>query len=369
MLIHKSRKYELKPNKAQIIMLKKTAGCTRYAYNWGLAKAKDIREETGKFPKFAELSRLWTQHKKEEGFEWLNEVQAVPLFVSIKDLNDAFQRFYKKQNKFPAFKKKGSHDSFRIARNTKELEPLLLDTKHIRIPIIGIVKAKENICPLGRPINATVSREADRWYVSIAYEVEIPEPVPVIGESVGIDVGLSSFAVLSDGTKIDAPKPLAKHLKKLAKLQRQNAKKQKGSNNRKKSAMKIAKLHRKIKNIRNDFIHKLSAELAKTKQLIAVEDLNIKGMVKNKHLSRYISDVGWSNFINMLDYKAKWYGSQIIKIDRFYPSSKSCSSCGYILDDLPLSVRNWSCPECGAEHDRDINAAQNILKMAMSANL
>lgn len=369
MLIHKSRKYELKPNKLQLAMLNRTAGCTRYAYNWGLAKAKEIKEQEGKLPSFGELSRLWTLHKKDAGFEWLNDVQAVPLCNAIKDLNDAFQRFYKKQNKFPKFKKKGSSDSFKVARSAKELKPLLQDTRHVRLPIIGIVKTKEAIYPLGRPINATVSREADRWYLSIAYELDVPEPLPVIGDPLGIDVGLTSFAVLSDGTKIDAPKPLAKYLKKLAKLQRQHSKRQKGSNNRKKSAVKIAKLHKKIKNIRNDFAHKLSYELAKTKPVIAIEDLNIRGMVQNKHLSRHISDVGWSDFVSKLEYKTHWYGSYMLRVDRFYPSSKTCSSCGHVLDNLPLSARQWTCPVCGAAHDRDVNAANNILKTAVGANL
>lgn len=350
-------------------MLRRTAGCTRYAYNWGLAKAQEIKTDTGKLPSFAELSRAWTQHKKEEGFDWLSDVQAVPLCNAIKDLNDAFQRFFKRQNKFPRFKKKGSYDSFKAARSSKETEPLLLDAKHIRLPVIGTVKSKEAITPLGRPLNATVSREADRWYVSIAYELDMPEPQPVEGEPVGIDVGLTAFVTLSDGTKYEAPKPLAKYLKQLAKLQRQHSKKQKGSNNRKKSAQKIAKLHRKIKNIRQDYSHKLSAELAKTKPLIAVEDLNIKGMIQNKHLSRSIADVGWSSFLTMLEYKTKWYGSWLYRIGRFEPTSKACSICGYKLQALPLSVRSWTCPECGAKHDRDVNAAQNILKIAIGANL
>jgi putative transposase len=369
MIIHKSRRYELKPNKTQRMMFARTAGCTRYAYNWGLAKAKEIKEATGKFPKSVELSRMLTLYKQEPEFVWLKEVQAVPLFNAIKDLDYAFKRFYKKQNKFPVFKKKGVHDSFRIARNTKETQPLIKDERHVRVPIIGIVKTKEKIAFYGTPLNATISREADRWYISIACEVEVPEPLPVEGDMIGIDVGLTIFATLSDGTKIDAPKPLNKYLKKLGHLQRQHSKKQKGSNNKKKSAMKIAKLHQKIKNIRKDFSHKLSTELAKTKQLIAVEDLNVKGMVQNKHLSRHISDVGWSQFITMLDYKTHWYGSQIIKIDRWYPSSKTCSVCGYKADKMPLSVREWICPECGTQHDRDINAAQNILKIAVGANL
>lgn len=322
----------------------------------------------GKLPSFAELSRLWTLHKKDEGFEWLNEVQAVPLSQAIKALNDAFQRFYKKQNKFPQLKKKGSHDSFKVARDTVEVIRVIVDDRNVKLPSIGTIRTKEAIYPLGRPLNATISREADRWFVSIAYEMDIQEPQPVEGEPVGIDVGLTSFATLSDGTKIDAPKPLGKYLKKLAKLQRQHSKMQKGSSNRKKSAMKIARLHRKIKNIRLDYAHKLSAELAKTKPLIAVEDLNVKGMVQNNHLSRHIADVGWSQFITMLDYKTKWYGSWLYRIGRFEPTSKACSTCGYKLDSLPLSVRAWTCPECGTKHDRDINAAKNILKIAMGAN-
>lgn len=366
MFIHKAYKRELKPSQAQLVMLRRTAGCARYAYNWGLAKAQEIKEQNGKMPKFAEISRLWTIHKKDEGFEWLNEVQAVSTRVPIKDLDDAFQRFYKKQNKFPKFKKKGSHDSFRVARDNRETCAIIVDEKYVRLPYIGIIKTKEKFKLDGKPLNATVSREADRWYISIACELEIPEPMPIVGEPNGIDVGLKSFAVLSDGTKLDAPKPLAKNLKKLKKLQRQHSKKQKGSNNRKKSAMKIAKLHQKITNIRKDYLHKTSTELAKTKSVIAVEDLNVAGMVRNKKLARYISDMSWSSFITMLDYKTHWYGSQMLKVDRFYPSSKTCNSCGHIMDSMPLSIRAWTCPCCGAEHDRDINAAKNILKKAIA---
>lgn len=363
MIIHRAYKRELQPNKYQLMMLRRTAGCTRYAYNWGLAKAQEIKELEGKLPKFPELSRMWTQHKRDFGFEWLSEVQAVPTFDAIKDLNDAFQRFFKKQNKYPRFKKKGNCDSFRIARNHNETYALIIDDNHIRIPIIGIVKTKEWLKLNGAPINATVSREADRWYISIACEQNIPEPTPIEGEPIGVDLGLTSFAALSDGTKLDAPKPLAKELQKLKKLQRQHSKKQKGSQNRKKSAMKIAKLHQRITNIRKDYLHKTSTLLAKTKPIICVEDLNVKGMQQNDKLARHIADMSWSSFIGMLEYKTHWYGSTLLRADRYYPSSKTCSSCGYIMESMPLSVREWTCTSCGAEHDRDINAAKNILRI------
>jgi putative transposase len=342
MIVNRSRKYELKPNKTQEIALKRTAGCTRYAYNWGLGKAIEIKELEGKFPSFAEVSRMWTQHKKEEGFEWLNEVQAIPTFDAIKNLNDAFKRFYKKQNHFPAFKKKHSKQKFKIARRSSELVPLLIDDRHIRIPIIGTVKTKESMKHIGKPINATINADADRWFVSIAYEVEIPDPVTVDGEPIGIDLGLMSFATFSDGVKINSPNPLKRYLNELAKLQRQYSKKQKGSNNCKKTAQKIAKLHRRIKNIRNDFAHKLSTELVKTKPIIAIESLDVEGMIQDKKRSRSIADAGWSCFITMIQYKAPFYGSRILKVDKFYPSSKTCNNCGYVLDKLPESIRFWT---------------------------
>lgn len=275
---------------------------------------------------------------------------------ALRDLDRAFKNFFQGRAKYPHFKKKGIHDSFRLTGTIKVFP------KHVQLPRLGKIRVKEETAKFkGKILSATVSREADRWYVSLAVEVEISDPVPVVGEPVGIDVGLNHFAVLSTGEKIEAPKILEKNLKRLKKLSRQHSRKQKGSSNRKKSALKLAKLHRKIKNQRRDFLHKLSTKLAKTKPVIVIEDLAVKNIIRNKHLSRYIADAGWGEFRRMLEYKTKWYGSKLAIVPRFYPSSRMCSECGYVLPEIKLSMRRWVCPKCGTYHDRDINAAINLV--------
>lgn len=280
---------------------------------------------------------------------------------ALRDLDKAFKNFFQSLKQggkvgFPKFKKKGIHDAFRLTGTIK------VNDKSVQLPRLGKIKTKETTFNSGRVLSATVTREADRWYVSFACEVEVPDPTPVKGDAIGIDVGLTHFAILSDGTKIEAPKPLARHLKRLKRLSKKYSRKQKGSNNRKKSAMALARLHRRIRNMRRDFLHKLSTDLAKTKSEIVIEDLNVKGMVKNHKLARHISDVGWGEFRRMLEYKTQWYGSRLTLAPRFFASSKTCNVCDYQMKDMPLSVRKWECPYCGTEHDRDINAAKNLLK-------
>lgn len=234
------------------------------------------------------------------------------------------------------------------------------------MPRLGCICLKEISKVTGHILSATVSREADRWFVSLTCEMEIPEPAPIAGEPVGIDMGLNHFAVMSDGVKIEAPKPLGKYLKRLKRLSKKHSRKQKGSKNRRKSAMALARLHRRIRNIRRDFLHKLSTTLAKTKPEIVIEDLNVQGMMRNDRLARHIADVGWSEFRRMLGYKTLWYGSLLTQINRFYPSSKTCSECGHIMESLALSIREWDCPSCGTHHDRDENASKNLKKQARS---
>lgn len=208
---------------------------------------------------------------------------------------------------------------------------------------------------------------ARRRYVSLCCEVQIEDPTPVKGEVVGIDLGLTSFLAMSDGTKIGAPKPLEKKIRRLKRLSKQHSRREKGSRNRKKSATEIARLHRSIRNSRIDFIHKLTTTLAKTKSEIVIEDLNVRGMVRNHRLARYISDVGFREFRRQLEYKTKWYGSVLTVVGRYYPSSKTCSDCGHVVEDMLLSVREWDCPGCGVHHDRDTNAARNLRQQASTA--
>jgi len=356
MLVNKAYRYELKPNQEQLILLKKHAGCARFAWNWGLAERIRLWEEERKSTNAIELHKKLNALKKTE-FPWMYEVSKCAPQEALRDLDRAFKNFFKGRAGFPKFKKKGAYDSFRLTGTIKVFP------KHIQLPRLGKIRVKEETTKCkGRILSATVSREADRWFVSLAVEVEIPDALPIQGEVVGIDRGITHFAVLSNGEKIEAPKSLEKNLKKLRKLSKQHSRKQKGSNNRKKSALKLARLHRKIRNQRGDFLHKLSTMLAKTKSVIVIEDLAVKNMIKNKHFSRHIADAGWGEFQRLLEYKTQWYGSKLIIAPRFYPSSKKCSSCGYILPELKLSTRQWECPECGAVHDRDINAAINLLQ-------
>lgn len=365
MEINCAYRYELKPKKNQLGLLSKSAGCSRFAYNWGLAGRIKLYEESGgrtdAIKQHKELNKL-----KATDFPWMYEVSKCAPQEALRDLDRAFKNFFKglKEGRnvgFPKFKKKGIHDSFRLTGS------IVVKEKSIKLPRLGEIKLKEKTKVKGKILSATVSREADRWFVSLTVVKEIEEPEPIEnGNVAAIDVGLNNFAVFVDGRKLDAPRPLKKYLKNLERKSRQHSKKQIGSRNRKKSAIKLARLHKKIRDIRRDFLHKLTTELAKTKQEIVIEDLNLAGMVKNKKLSRHIEDSGFGEFRRMLEYKTKWYGSMLTLAPRFAPSSKLCSECGYKMEEMPLSIREWKCPQCGTFHDRDVNAAKNLLKYSVT---
>jgi len=360
MKINLACRYELKPNCSQRVLLAKHAGSARFAFNWGLAQRIALYEESKKSTNAIEQHRLLNSLKASE-YQWMYEVSKCAPQEALRDLDRAFQNFFKGIKKgqkigFPAFKKKGQRDSFRLTGTIK------IEGKKIQLPRLGVLSLKEASKVQGKILSATVVREADRWYVSICIEQERPNPKPIHGDPVGIDMGLSCFATCSDGEKIFAPKPLAKSLKRLRKASRKHSRKTKGSKNRKKSALKLSRLHRKTRNIRKDFLHKQTTKLAKTKPVIVLEDLDVKGMLSNNRLSRNISDAGWSEFRSMLEYKTKWYGSTLIIAPRFYPSSKTCSKCGNIVKKLPLETRQWQCTGCQCTHDRDVNAATNLMK-------
>lgn len=359
MKINCAYRYELKPNVSQKILLAKNAGAARFAFNWGLGLRIELYEKEKKSTNAIEQHKILNRLKATQ-FPWMYEVSKCAPQEALRDLDRAFQNFFrgcKNSEKigFPKFKKKSFQDSFRLTGTIK------IRNKEIQLPRLGIIRLKEKPTMKGKVLSATVSREADRWYVSLTTEKEIPTPEPVKGEVVGIDVGLEHFASLSDGKKVVAPKPLNKKIKRLKRLSKQHSRKVKGSNNRKKSALKLARHHRKIRNIRKDFLHQYSTELAKTKSVIIVEDLGIKKMLQGSHqLNKSIHDAGWGEFKSMLEYKTKWYGSKLVVAPQYYPSSKQCSKCKFCLDKLPLSIRNWHCPCCNAHHDRDINAAKNL---------
>lgn len=352
---------ELDPNVQQRILLAKHAGAARFAYNWGLARRMELYQQhgtsTNAMAQHRELNAL-----KQTEFPWMYEVSKCAPQEALRDLDRAFRNFFRGRQEgrpigFPRFKKKGIHDSFRLTGAIRVLE------RAVQLPRVGCIRLKEAPLVAGRILSATVSREADRWFVSLAVEQEIADPAPVQGEAVGIDVGLNAFAALSTGEKILAPKPLARSLKRLRRLSRQLSRKQKGSRNRKKAALCLARLHRRVRNTRQDFLHKLSTRFAKTKRAIVMEDLHVRGMVRNRHLARSIADTGWGEFRRMLAYKCPWYGSRLVIAPRFFPSSKTCSACGVIQEAMPLQIREWNCPVCGAAHDRDVNAAKNLLAL------
>lgn len=366
MKIHKAYRYELKPNIEQRVLLAKHAGCARFAFNWGLQKRIELYEKEKKSTNAIEQHRLLNSLKIID-FPWMYEVSKCAPQEALRDLDRAFQNFFRglktgQQVGFPAFKRKGDRDSFRLTGTIK------VEGKKLQLPRFGMLTLKETSKSVGKILSATVAREADRWYVSLTVEQEIADPTPVQGEEVGVDMGITCFAALSNGDKIYAPKPLENSLKRLNRASKKHSRKVKGSNNRKKSAVKLARLHRTNRNIRKDFLHKETTKLAKTKSVIVIEDLDVKKMLTNRALSRKISDAGWNECRRMLEYKTKWYGSKLIIAAKFYPSSKICSACGDQVSELPLSIRQWQCEKCDSVHDRDLNAAMNLLKLSTGSS-
>jgi putative transposase len=270
---------------------------------------------------------------------------------------------------FPRYRKKGIRDRFRYG--TGSFGPV--DSRHVKLPRIGLVRTKESTVKLldrlvagtARITSATVSREADRWFVSFGAEVSCPTPIPLEGDAVGIDRGIKSFASLSDGTVIKHPGSLGVHLRKLRRMSRAHSRKRKGSANRRKSSLRLARLHRRIRNERRDFLHKSTTRLAKSKAVIVIEDLSVKNLLRNRRLARHISDAAWGEFARMIAYKTQWYGSRLLVADRYFPSSKTCSACGFVRAKLSLTERVFSCDRCEVVLDRDLNAAKNLARLAL----
>ena len=332
----------------------------RHAYNWGLGLTKQILlhnlqnpEAKIKFPSAIDLHKWLVALVKPENPWYYESSKCAPQFA-LRQLREAWNRCFKKVAKSPKFKKKGRNDSFTLDGTIK-----VIDHLKIQVPKIGILKTYERL-PMGyKPKNVTISRQADRWFISFRMEIE-PENTPKSVERVGVDLGVKTLAYLSTGIVFEGAKAYQRSEKKLAKLQWRNRNKVIGSNNWKKAQIKIARLHAKIANIRKDTLHKLTTYLAKNHSEIVIEDLNVSGMLKNGKLAKAIADMGFSEFRRQLEYKCKLYGSKLIIADRWFPSSKTCSNCGWHNSDLKLSDRWFLCVECGSFFERDWNAAINL---------
>lgn len=365
MEIIKAYRFELDPTETQCRHFVQCCGTARFFYNWGLQKRNELYQTEGKSATATIQLKELCAIKKDQ-FPWVYRVSKCVPQSALFNLEDAFTRFFKKAAAYPKFKKKGKcRDSFTID-NTQ----FSLKGKHLKVPKLGQVRVKEIREVEGHILSLTISREADRWYASITARLEIETPKPSQGTPVGVDLGIKTLVTASDGeTKIEYHAPdTTKITKRIRRAQRRLSRKQKGSNNRKKQQIRFARLHRKQKDIRNDFIHKVTWSLARTKSMIVIEDLNVKGMVKNHCLAQAISNAAFGEFKRQLEYKTVWYGSKLIKVSRWFPSSKTCSVCGYIKEDLTLNVREWICPQCGTHHERDFNAATNILLEGIKIN-
>ena len=386
--MEKAFKVRIYPTKEQEILLQKTFGCTRYVYNHFLDRKERAFESGEKGLGYVTLSRELTQLKREN--EWLKEPDKWALQNTVKFLCEAYDRFFKIQkegpkytskklahlaeigreptrfdlNGHPQFKsKKDSWKSYKTNKASLDKNNVAMDDKYVKLPKLGKVRYRDSLKLQGRILNATISQEpSGKYYVSICCTDVVLESLPKTNKKVGIDLGLKDFAITSDGAKKENPKFLKKELKRLKKLQRALSRKSIGSNRWKKNKLAVAKLHEHIRHMREDFLQKYTTELVRTYDIICLETLKVKNMVQNHKLAQAISDVSWSKFIEMIKYKCEWYGKKLIQIDTFFASSQTCHVCGYKNEDTKnLNIREWICPNCKTQHDRDINASINIL--------
>lgn len=360
-------KYRIYPNRSQRELIERTFGCCRWVYNQSLEVRTKTWEGESRSVTASECMKMIPGWKNEN--PWLADADAVALQQAVRDCDRAFQGFFRRCKQggkpgYPRFKSaKTVRQSYRTQNPAGRSKIEVFEAENrVKLPKLGKVKAKISRPIAGRITSATISRDpAGRYHVSICCDDVPAEPLPASDGAVGVDLGIESLATLSTGEKVANPRALKKHERKLAREQRRLSRKQKGSSNRKKQQRKVARVHAKIADARNDYAHKLTTRLVRENQVIAAESLNVAGMVKNRHLAKHVADAGFGEVCRQLAYKAERHGRAFVQVGAWYPSSKACSSCGRVVGSMPLAVRSWECPACGAAHDRDVNAAKNIL--------
>ena len=364
----KTYKYKIKPNEEQRQLMAQFFGCVRFIYNWGLDIKTKSYKENGKSPSYNDLAKQLTDIKKTEELKWLNDCPTVALQQSLRNLENAFTGFFRKKSKYPRFKsKKKSRDSVKFI-NSVHFD---FEKWRVKLPKLGWINLCKNMffdisqCKQG---TVTVSKDkCNEYWITVVIDDLLPKRLKtkiVKDTAVGIDLGIKDFAILSNGVKVPNPKYYENKQKELARLQKAFAKTKTGSNRHEKARIKVARCYRKVSNMRNDMLHKLTTYLVECFDTICLEDLNITGMKQNHNLAKSIQSASWGEFVRQLQYKSEWFGKNVVFIGQYDPSSKLCHNCGYINKDLKLSDREWICPECGTKHDRDVNAAINIRNIA-----
>lgn len=364
-MTQRAYRYRFYPTPEQEQLLRRTLGCVRLVYNKALHARTEGWYERQERIDYKQTSALLTEWKKQEELDFLNEVSCVPLQQGLRNLQKAFANFWAGHAQYPNFKKKRNGGSAEFTRSAFKWKngQLWLAKCSESLPIRWSRTLPENC----EPSTVTVRLDASgRWFVSLLVEDHTVKALPQVEKAVGIDAGITSLIATSDGEKIANPKHFKRLRSKLRQAQKALSRKVEGSNNFEKARKQVARIHARIADSRTDFLHKLTTRLVRENQTIAVEDLVVKNMMKNHKLAQAIADASWSELIRQLEYKCQWYGRTLVKIDRWFPSSKRCGNCGRIVDKLPLDIREWDCPECGTHHDRDLNAANNILAAGLA---
>ncbi|MGW0475525.1 RNA-guided endonuclease InsQ/TnpB family protein [Streptomyces coeruleorubidus] len=366
--VKRAFKYRFYPTDAQAAELSRTFGCVRKVYNLALAARTEAwaRQERVNYNQTSALLTAW---KKTEELAYLNDVSSVPLQQCLRHLQTAFTNFFGKRAKYPRFKsRKKSRRSAEYTTSGFRFRDGKLTLAKMTEPL-NIVWSRP-LPPGATPSTVTVSQDAaGRWFVSLLVEDPGVRPLPAADTAIGVDVGLEHLLTLSTGEKITNPRHERRDRARLAKAQRELSRKAKGSNNRAKARRKVAKVHARIADRRRDHLHKLTTRLVRENQTLVIEDLTVRTMVRNRKVARAISDAAWAEFRSLLEYKAAWYGREVIAVDRFFPSSRLCSHCGALQDKMPLHVRTWTCDSCGTTHDRDVNAAKNLLAAGLAVTV